>query len=281
MFGTIIIAAHNEAAVIERCLDPLAPLVGAGEARVVVVCNGCRDDTAERARRLSGVTVLELEIASKAAALRAGDLEAGRGPRLYLDADVVLPSAAARAVLEALQTDQPRAARPPVRFETAHSAPFVRAWYRTRVQLPSISHVIWGNGMYAMSEAGRSRFEEFPDIVSDDLFVQSLFSAGEVDFLQTEPVTVFAPATTASLLRILTRTYRTQREVNATAARLSRGQRNQLVDLAVLLRHRPGAFIDAAVYVTLIAIARVKAGASSSAQRWERDESSRSATGAP
>ena len=46
---SVVIPAHDEEAVIERCLGTLLADARAGEVEVVVVCNGCTDDTAARA----------------------------------------------------------------------------------------------------------------------------------------------------------------------------------------------------------------------------------------
>ena len=46
----VIIPAHNEAAVIARCLDTLLEPPRPDRLDVVVVANGCTDDTADRAR---------------------------------------------------------------------------------------------------------------------------------------------------------------------------------------------------------------------------------------
>jgi cellulose synthase/poly-beta-1,6-N-acetylglucosamine synthase-like glycosyltransferase len=71
--GAIVIPAHNEAAVIARTLRSLAPLCESTEVEVIVVCNGCTDETAAIARGVRGVTVLEVAEASKTAAMNAGD----------------------------------------------------------------------------------------------------------------------------------------------------------------------------------------------------------------
>ncbi len=96
--GSVLIPAHNEAAVIVRCLDALFDGVEPGRLEVVVACNGCTDDTARLARSAGhAVSVVELPQASKAGALRAGEQMLTVFPRLYLDADIVLrgPSALA------------------------------------------------------------------------------------------------------------------------------------------------------------------------------------------
>jgi glycosyltransferase involved in cell wall biosynthesis len=89
--GSVLIPAHNEGAVISRCLHHLFEGTDAGDFEVAVVCNGCDDDTAAVARASAPpVEVIELDEASKPAALRAGDRLLRTFPRLYLDADVVL-----------------------------------------------------------------------------------------------------------------------------------------------------------------------------------------------
>ena len=101
--GSVLIPAHNEEAVIGRCLDHLFDGIDPESLEVAVVCNGCHDGTAAAARAGGHpVHVIELDVASKTAALRAGDRALDTFPRLYLDADVVLRGAGARQVLEQL-----------------------------------------------------------------------------------------------------------------------------------------------------------------------------------
>lgn len=281
--AAIVIAAHNESAVIARCLDALMSIVQSGELQVIVVCNGCSDNTAEIARQRPGIVVVELAVASKAAALRAGDLAAVAGPRIYLDADVVMTATAARDIVGALQPGGALASRPPIVFESTDAAWPVRRWYRVREQLPSIHNVLWGAGTYALSEAGRARFEQFPDIVSDDLFIDQLIALDERVIVATDPIIVRTPRRLADLLRVLKRTYRTQDEVevggpgagNGAASPVSASQRAQLDDLLGLVRRHPSRAFDVALYVALIVAARVQARFRPGSARWERDNSSR------
>ncbi|MCY7288000.1 MAG: glycosyltransferase, partial [Cryobacterium sp.] len=137
--GAIIIAAHNEETVVARCLAALSPVLESGAAQVIVVCNGCVDDTAVIARRFDSVEVVEVEVASKVGALRTGDQLAVPGPRIYLDADVVMTGAAAMAVLRILSTGGTLAVRPPISFDSTGASWPVRRWYEVRERLPSIS----------------------------------------------------------------------------------------------------------------------------------------------
>lgn len=269
-----MIAAHNEELVISRTLTALAPVVGSGEVRVIVACNGCTDGTAELARAHPGVEVVESAVASKTAALREADQLIGAGHRIYLDADIVLTSQAARDVFTAFDRSA-IAGRPLHRFDTANASWIVRRWYRVRAELPSISSALWGAGCYGLSDAGRARFGEFPEIVSDDLFVDSQFSRDEITIVPTDPVVVTTPRRLADLVRILRRSYRTQDEVARSGGGISDGQRGQLGDLRSLVGRSPSRAPDALLYVAVILYSRLIARISPGRSRWERDLSSR------
>lgn len=273
--GSIVIAAHDEEAVIARALQHLSDIVQGGVVDVIVVCNGCRDRTADVAREFPGVRVRELARPSKTAALREGDLVALPGPRIYLDADVEMTGRAAVATLRVL-ADGALAARPPRRFASERAHWTVRRWYAVREQLPSIAQTLWGAGCYGLSEDGRARFGPFPDVIADDLFINSLFTTDEVTIVATDPVVVHTPLRLGSLLMILRRRYRTQESdwVEAGRGPMSPGQRRQLRDLGTLLRREPARIGDVAVYVMVIALARLRARFGP-APRWERDTSSR------
>ena len=72
-----------------------------------MVANGCTDDTVAVAAARPGVRVLSLPEPGKAGALNAGDAVAVGFPRIYLDADIVLTTAAVRAVADAAGTAMP------------------------------------------------------------------------------------------------------------------------------------------------------------------------------
>lgn len=275
--GSVVIPAHNESAAIRRCLDALFAGVAPGELEIVVVCNGCADDTAALARS-SGhpVRVIELETASKPAALRVGDEVAQALPRIYLDADVVLHGSAARLVLERLHAGAV-AARPPIRYATSASSAPVRSYYRARSQVPALLGSLWGAGVYGLSEAGRSRFDVFPDIVADDLWVDRHFTPGEIEIVECAPVVVAAPRRARDLLRVLRRTYRGKAETAGVDPH-DRGRKTTFSTLQQLRRLAAGspyAAFDAATYTAFAVTARLALAAPLTGPRWERDDSSR------
>jgi glycosyltransferase involved in cell wall biosynthesis len=283
--ASVVIPAHNEAEVITRCLDALFAGIEPGELEVIVACNGCSDETAALARS-SGhpVRVLELETASKAAALREGDLAARTLPRLYLDADIVMSGSAARKVAERLRSGA-IAARPPAEYSYSGCSAPVRSYYRARSRMPSLLKSLWGAGIYGLSAEGRARFDTFPDVGADDLWVNLLFEPDEVEIVDCAPVIVAVPRRTRDLLHVLRRTYKGKTENGVGFSGENREREttmSTLRDLRRVAASGPVAALDAATYAAFAARARLglalgTAAGTAVAERWERDDSSRRA----
>jgi glycosyltransferase involved in cell wall biosynthesis len=181
--ASVIIPAHDEAAAIDRVLESLQADPAWDDLEVIVVCNGCRDDTAERAMAHGPVVrVVETPVASKANALNLGDRVATAFPRVYLDADVVLSPGGISALAATLDaTGQPVGALP-IRFDTAGAGRLARWYHEAWSSAPHFGNGHVGAGLYALSAAGRARFDQFPsDAIdsADDLFVMRLFGAPE------------------------------------------------------------------------------------------------------
>jgi glycosyltransferase involved in cell wall biosynthesis len=166
--ASIVIAAHNEVNVIGRCLDALLADMKPREFDVTVVANGCTDTTAQVAAARAGVRVLELSTAGKVPALNAGDEVAVGYPRIYLDADVVIPAAGIRALCEALAvsgaTSPARVLAATARREIdlSRSPLLVRSYFAINSRLPVFRDALIGRGIIALSAEGRGRFGRFP-----------------------------------------------------------------------------------------------------------------------
>lgn len=223
---SVVIAAHNEATVISDCLNSLLADAQPHEFDVTVVANGCSDDTAAVAARHPGVRVLDIAVASKSAALNAGDAVAVGFPRIYLDADIVVNTRGARALSESVSpqhtsgTDNARVplAAVPRRELVLDGRPLlVRGYFAINSRLPAFSNGLFGRGMITLSEAARSRFEHFPGMIADDLFLDSLFADTEKVQLDEVATRVETPRGTRELLRRLVRVRRGNAEMRAAA----------------------------------------------------------------
>jgi hypothetical protein len=199
---SIVVPACNEEHLIGRTLGTLLDDAAPGEFEVLVVANGCRDATAERAQAFAPrVQVLETPVASKSKALDLGDRAATAFPRLYVDADVVVDAAAVRAVAAVLDASEPRAAAPRLEVDLAGRPWSVRAYYAVWCRTAYARAGSLGSGFYGVSAAGRARFDRFPDLIADDLFVPGLFAPHERVVVAEHAFVQPAPRDRASLVR--------------------------------------------------------------------------------
>jgi glycosyltransferase involved in cell wall biosynthesis len=275
---SIIIPAHNERSVIARTLKAMTDGAEPGELDLIVVCNGCADDTAEVARGFApSVRVIETDIPGKTHALNLGD-EAARGfPRIYADADVVITIETIRALACRLERGDVLAVAPTPDFDLSRCSWPVRACYQIRSLLPSAQEGIGGSGVYALSEIGRARFREFPELTADDGYVRIHFRSEERETVTSATSTVFPPRTIRDLLATKTRAHYGSAELAAMFPGLwkNRGESNH--KSLIRLFRDPSLWASLAVYCLVTAIAkrraqrRLRAGAAN----WERDNTSR------
>lgn len=277
--ATVVIAAHNEAAVLGCCLDTLLADALHGELEVLVVANGCTDRTADVARARGGVRVLEIERPSKIAALNAGDAVASGFPRIYLDADIHVTTEGVRALIDALEGHgAPLVAVPSRRLELDGRPWLVRGFYAVQGRLPVFDDALFGRGLVALSAAGRARFAEFPEVIADDLFLDSLFTAQERTRLPQVVTSVATPLRTRDLTRRLVRVRRGNAALRA-AGGTDGGVRaaDRWSWLRDVVAPRPWLAPAGAAYVVLTAWAALLARRSPDDHVWGRDESSRTA----
>jgi len=174
--SSVVIAAFNEANVIDLCLSALTS--DASDLEIVVVPNGCTDATAGIARSFPGVVVIELPRPGKAAALNAGDAAARTFPRAYLDADVSVSGRDLEHLFGALD-GQVLAVAPRRKVDVSGRPLPIRAYFAIHRHLPVMAGSLFGRGLVVVSEEGRQRFTAFPDLVADDLFLDGLFGPAQ------------------------------------------------------------------------------------------------------
>lgn len=272
--GAVIVPAYDEAMVIERTLAPLSRLAVEGSIELIVVCNGCTDDTAQRARRIPGAVVLETDVGSKTFALNTGDEAATSWPRLYLDADIDITPTAVLAVLDALRRGDVLAARPAFRYGTRGATPLVRAYYRARTRMTADRDALWWAGAYALTEAGHRRFGRFPDVTGDDKFVDGQFASDEKMVVSTEPSIWVTPTDVRGLLTVLGRHNRGNAELAASDPLGAPSTAGATARAVLRTARGPRSTADAVVYLVVALLVRCRAARPSTS--WERDVTSRS-----
>ena len=274
--ASIAIPAYNESAVISRCLSSLLESALPGELEVVVACNGCTDDTARIAASYDGVTVVEVDRASKIAALNAADDALTAFPRFYLDADVEVTTESVRTLIGEMSTLGALCGAPRPDFETVGRSWLIRSFYAVWARQPYLRQQPVGNGVYVLTAEGRKRFGRFPQVVSDDLFVRNSFHITERYCSPDVSFTIHTPRTLRGLMKMRVRVHRGNAELTAADPRTDaqHGRRiKSLLDQADNL----GAVAQVGVFVGVNVVARALARLKRYAGRhtWERDESAR------
>ncbi|MFE2283487.1 glycosyltransferase [Streptomyces sp. NPDC059443] len=300
---SIVIPAHNEGRVIGRLLDALltedpastsASSAATAGLDIVVVCNGCTDDTAAVAgARGPLVRVVEIPTPSKHTALRVGDEHARGFPRLYVDADVVVGAADVRALAGALAAGPDLLAAAPGRdIPLAGCAWPVRAYYRVWQLLPAVREGLFGRGVIAVSEAGHARIAALPPLMADDLAASLAFAPEERRVVESARVAVHPPRTWGDLIRRRVRAATSSAELEhfqasraaappdapSETAPPAPSARTSTSDLRALLRSRPQLLPGVVVFVVAAVAARRgarKAIRTGDFSTWLRDESSR------
>lgn len=186
---TVIVPANDEAAHIVPCLEAVLAQEGVapGALEVIVAANGCTDDTVALARGLEArfaerdwrLEVLDIPEGGKVGALnRACGISQARA-QAFLDADIVIDPDLLAQVMEILA--RPEAIYATGRMRVARAKSWISRrygalWVRLPFMRPGTAP---GAGFFAVNEAGRARWETFPDIIADDTYIRWLFTPEE------------------------------------------------------------------------------------------------------
>lgn len=277
--ASVIIPAHNEAATIGRNLRALREGTRDTDLDIVVVCNGCTDETAEVARRADPrARVIEIQQPSKAEAVRVGNTATDVFPRVHLDADIELSGTAVMQLLEPIDRDHVLATAPRRDVPKASCSRWVRWYYDVWESLPQVEAGLFGRGVVVLSEQAQARVAALPRMMSDDLGMSDSFSGDERRVVPGAVAVIHPPRTLRDLVRrrIRIATGNTQAARLGVRRPASRTSIRTLLGLAV---SRPGLAPRLPVFLGVHVAARVgarRAVRSGDFTTWQRDESSRS-----
>jgi len=206
---SLIVPAYEEAVVIGRTLEAALAQDHAGPLEIIVVANGCRDDTAEIARSFEPraqeqgrvLRVLERPERGKADALNLGDAAASGEVRIYADADVTMSPNAISALVEAVEQEGTHLAA--LRMDiVVPRAPIVHGYVTVWSRLPYVLEGDAALPVFAVSASGRSRWSRFPPILADDSYARLQFDPSEVTVLEDATATVRFPESAREMIAV-------------------------------------------------------------------------------
>jgi hypothetical protein len=198
---------------------------------------------------------------------------------VYLDADIVLPPGALDALAGALGRAgedgvTPLAVVPRRALDVTGRPLLVRGFYAINSRLPAYHHALFGRGVIALSEEGRARFDRFPEMIADDLFLDSQFDTAEKHEVAAVSARVATPRRTRDLVRRLTRLRAGNKALRRSATGVRPAVRTSWLRDVVL--PRPWLAPAAVCYVGLILTAELSARRSAPIE-WGHDGSTREA----
>jgi glycosyltransferase involved in cell wall biosynthesis len=260
---SVIIPANNEEGYIGHCLDLLlqSEPPAKGPMQMVVVANGCSDNTVTEARARATafsekgwqLDVLDLAEGGKVKALNASEEVIIYPLRVYIDADIHVTPPLISQLAEVLDRPEPAYAGGRPRIRKARS--FVSEHYaRFWEKLPFMASGVPGCGVFGVNAAGRARWDDFPQVIADDTFVRYNFAPGEMHGV---PATYSWPITEgfANLVRVRRRQDEGLAEIRSRwpdlAARMERTAPDSAEKLKLFLRDPLGFVIYSAVAVTV------------------------------
>ncbi|MEM9459121.1 MAG: glycosyltransferase [Myxococcota bacterium] len=259
---SVIIAAHDQSDVIERCLRSILAGAEPDEMEVIVVAHACRDDTATRARAFGEpVRVLEVDSRSKAEALNRGDEDASCFPRMYIDPDIIVEIEALRRVAAILADGSAvLAAAPEAEFDYAGRSPVVQSFYKVWSSLPFFTENLIGAGFYAMSRQGRARFGKFPELIGEDAFVRLTVAPHERRSARGSSFRITPPRSLRGVVERMTKVRAGKAELHAKFPELLKNETTRPRRSLRIIAERPDLWVHAPVYLGVMGLAKLAAG---------------------
>ncbi len=160
----------------------------------------------------------------------------------------------------------------------------MRRFYDVWTRLPYFNNGMIGSGVYALSEAGRQRFDRFPDLTADDAFVRLHFKPGERVTVPTCSFTVTPPTSLEKIIDIKTRSHFGNAELKRARPDLWDNEDADHGSGLRRLARDPRLWPALGVYGYVKVASRLRAkwrDRFGDPKHWERDDSSRQPTPTP
>jgi glycosyltransferase involved in cell wall biosynthesis len=277
--ATVIVPAHNEATVIEDCLNSI--INQSGIDHIIVPCNGCTDNTVEIVKnKFPDVICLDIKKPSKTNALNMAEQKAQElgvtYPLFYIDADTKLSSNCIPLITQKMADDDIFLSAPTPIIDTSKSSWLVKTYYNVWTSLPYIKEGVIATCSFIVSEQGRQRFDQFADVIGDDGFIRCHFKNSEISNIEGAEIYITAPRDFYSLLKIKTRARLGNMELIAK----NKCPVIETKNYAGVMKNKLFSknFIPTTIYIIIASIIRLRAKAQFKkiqSYQWEKDTSSR------
>lgn len=277
--ASVIVPAHNEASVIEDCLNSIINQKGIDH--IIVPCNGCTDNTVSIVKeKFPSVICLDIEKPSKTNALNVAEEKAKElgvsYPIFYIDADTRLSENCILHIIDKMKSSEILLSAPTPIIDTSKSSWLVKKYYQVWTKLPYIKEGVIATCSFIISEEGRKRFVRFADVIGDDGFVRCHFKNSEISNIEGAEVYITAPKDIFSLIKIKTRARLGNMELVATKQCPVQEAKNYGNVMKSRLFSRE--VLPTAIYILIALIIRIRANRQFKKiadYQWETDNSSR------
>jgi glycosyltransferase involved in cell wall biosynthesis len=246
--------------------------------QIIVVANGCSDDTAEKARKFApAVEVIETPVGNKINAINLGDRAAKYFPRAFLDADCQLSQNLLQCVADAFDAADVRIVAPGVKYVYEGHNPVLAGYYQLWRSLPYMKRNTMARGFYAIDQRLRERYVEFPSLIADDKFIRNLTKPDERRVAKDCFTTVYLPANFKDLLKVKTRWTFGNLELAERRPELNVNDQGEHDGAMAFVLARPWLWVNVPTFLFVWWYAKRAARKKLAEKRagWERDESTR------
>ncbi|GAA3004567.1 hypothetical protein GCM10010483_56920 [Actinokineospora diospyrosa] len=267
-FG-VVIPVYRGADVLHRAIGSLAEqdLTGfTGDLHVALALNDGEPRTLRAALRLAPVlraagarcSVL-LSPPGRVPAINAAEAVLPAGPRLYLDQDAVLSPGSLVGLSHALAPGTGIHFAVPTVHIAATDSLVSRAYYRTWRSLPYVRQSPATMGAYAVSALGRTRWDRFAAVRSDDKWVRWHFAPRERAVVTTASYEVIVPRGPKELVRARRRYQRGNDELTRLPMAHGDGANRNRGVVGALLRQPASAAVFLSVHAAAVVLDRLSA----------------------
>lgn len=270
---TVVIPVYNEIDALRHTVPALLDGLPPG-ARLVYVCNGCSDSSADFLLSITDnrLRVLETSRASKTLALAMGEEAEPGFPRFFVDADVLVSGAVLAQLADLLGKADVELVSPRLTFDHGGASLLARKANEVWLSLPhgeqgSFQQVI------GVNRQGRARWGAMPEVTADDSFIAAQVPTERRHKAMNLAACVRPPATLPELFGTRLRILKGLAELEAMGIERPRapGQKAALRRALLTPRTMPGAL----TYIATGLAARAAFALGVGRKGWYRDTSSR------